>query len=119
MRISDWSSDVCSSDLDHVDHLVPVARELAFNLRDFGSGGAYGHYFNGPSTLDLRPDDFVVLELERLTPLPHPLTVIVIAVLTPVPQALSLSPRATPPSPPSHPPPPPLTPPHPPPPPPP
>src|SRR3546814_16380086 len=52
--------------LDHVDHLVPVARELAFNLRDFGSGGAYGHYFNGPSTLDIRHDEFVVLELERL-----------------------------------------------------
>jgi conjugal transfer ATP-binding protein TraC len=37
-----------ASDLDRVDHLVPTARELAFNLRDFGSDGAYGHYFNGP-----------------------------------------------------------------------
>ena len=38
--------DNAASDLDRVDHLVPVARELAFNLRDFGSQGAYGHFFN-------------------------------------------------------------------------
>jgi conjugal transfer ATP-binding protein TraC len=37
-----------ASDLDRVEHLVPTARELAFNLRDFGSDGAYGHFFNGP-----------------------------------------------------------------------
>ncbi|MFX6269952.1 hypothetical protein ABTF75_19200, partial [Acinetobacter baumannii] len=52
-----------TSELDRVDHLVPVARELAFNLRDFGSDGAYGHYFHGPSTFDISQDEFVVLEL--------------------------------------------------------
>src|SRR3546814_20843435 len=41
-----------AADLDRVEHLTPVARELAFNLRDFGSDGAYGHFFNGPSTFD-------------------------------------------------------------------
>src|SRR3546814_4926565 len=82
MRISDWSSDVCSSDLDRVDHLVPVARELAFNLRDFGSQGAYGHFFNGPSTLDISRDEFVVLELERLKALPDLFNVIVMVVGT-------------------------------------
>src|SRR3546814_9931643 len=28
MRISDWSSDVCSSDLSHPDNLKQIAREL-------------------------------------------------------------------------------------------
>src|SRR3546814_10895625 len=47
--VREWlgtSPELVETALDHVDHLVPVARELAFNLRDFGSGGAYGHYFN-------------------------------------------------------------------------
>jgi conjugal transfer ATP-binding protein TraC len=58
--------EFAASDLDRVEHLVPTARELAFNLRDFGSDGAYGHFFNGPSTFDISRDEFVVLELERL-----------------------------------------------------
>src|SRR3546814_4255016 len=34
MRISDWSSDVCSSDLTPEEGRLPL--ESAFNLRDFG-----------------------------------------------------------------------------------
>ena len=81
------------TDLDRVDHLVPTARELAFNLRDFGSGGAYGHYFNGPSTLDIRNDEFVVLELERLKAMPDLFNVIVMVVVNAVTQELYLSAR--------------------------
>ena len=81
------------SDLDRVDHLVPTARELAFNLRDFGSDGAYGHYFNGPSTLDIRNDEFVVLELERLKAMPDLFNVIVMVVVNAVTQELYLSAR--------------------------
>ncbi len=72
------------SDLDKVDHLVPVARELAFNLRDFGSSGAYGHFFNGPSTFDISADEFVVLELERLKAMPDLFNVIVMVVVNAV-----------------------------------
>ena len=46
------------SDFDNVEHLRPVAQELAFNLRDFASEGAYGHYFNGRSTLDITKRSF-------------------------------------------------------------
>ena len=81
------------SDLDRVDHLVPVARELAFNLRDFGSDGAYGHYFNGPSTFDISADAFVVLELERLKSMPDLFNVIVMVVVNAVTQELYLSAR--------------------------
>ncbi|MBV1686388.1 TraC family protein [Novosphingobium sp. G106] len=82
-----------SRDLDRVDHLVPTARELAFNLRDFASDGAYGHYFNGPSTLDITSDEFVVLELERLKSVPELFNVIVMVVVNAVTQELYLSAR--------------------------
>jgi conjugal transfer ATP-binding protein TraC len=82
-----------SHDLDRVDHLVPVARELAFNLRDFGSSGAYGHFFNGPSTFDISADEFVVLELERLKAMPDLFNVIVMVVVNAVSQELYLSAR--------------------------
>jgi conjugal transfer ATP-binding protein TraC len=81
------------NDLDKVEHLIPTARELAFNLRDFGSGGAYGHFFNGPSTLDIRSDEFVVLELERLKAMPDLFNVIVMVVVNAVTQELYLSAR--------------------------
>jgi conjugal transfer ATP-binding protein TraC len=82
-----------SSALDRVDHLVPVARELAFNLRDFASDGVYGHYFNGPSTFDIAHDEFVVLELERLKSMPDLFNVIVMVVVNALTQELYLSAR--------------------------
>jgi conjugal transfer ATP-binding protein TraC len=85
--------EFAASDLDRVEHLVPVARELAFNLRDFGSDGAYGHYFNGPSTFDISNDEFVVLELERLKNMPDLFNVVVMVVVNAVTQELYLSAR--------------------------
>lgn len=82
-----------TTDLDRVDHLVPTARELAFNLRDFGSDGAYGHFFNGPSSFDISRDEFVVLELERLKAMPDLFNVIVMVVVNAVTQELYLSAR--------------------------
>jgi conjugal transfer ATP-binding protein TraC len=82
-----------AADLDRVEHLKPVARELAFNLRDFGSDGAYGHFFNGPSTFDISADEFVVLELERLKAMPDLFNVIVMVVVNAVTQELYLSAR--------------------------
>ncbi|WP_404478381.1 TraC family protein [Novosphingobium sp. BL-52-GroH] len=85
--------DLAASALDNVSHLVPTARELAFNLRDFGSDGVYGHFFNGPSTLDIGADEFVVLELERLKAMPDLFNVIVMVVVNAVTQELYLSAR--------------------------
>jgi len=82
-----------TSDLDRVEHLVPTARELAFNLRDFASDGAYGHFFNGPSSFDISRDEFVVLELERLKAMPDLFNVIVMVVVNAVTQELYLSAR--------------------------
>jgi conjugal transfer ATP-binding protein TraC len=85
--------EFAASDLDRVEHLVPVARELAFNLRDFASDGVYGHYFNGPSTFDIAHDEFVVLELERLKNVPDLFNVIVMVVVNALTQELYLSAR--------------------------
>jgi conjugal transfer ATP-binding protein TraC len=85
--------EFAATDLDRVDHLIPTARELAFNLRDFGSEGAYGHFFNGRSTFDIRHDEFVVLELERLKAMPDLFNVIVMVVVNAVTQELYLSAR--------------------------
>ena len=85
--------EFAASDLDRVEHLVPTARELAFNLRDFGSEGAYGHFFNGPSTFDISRDEFVVLELERLKAMPDLFNVVVMVVVNAVTQELYLSAR--------------------------
>ncbi len=72
-----------------------LAREMAFNLRDFKSTGIYGAFFNGPSTFDIRSDDFVVLELERLKPQAELFRVITLQVLNAVTQDLYLSDRAS------------------------
>ncbi|MBF7015127.1 TraC family protein (plasmid) [Novosphingobium resinovorum] len=85
--------ELVHSPIDSVEHLIPAARELAFNLRDFGSDGAYGHFFNGPSTLDISRDEFVVLELERLKAMPDLFNVIVMVVVNAVTQELYLSAR--------------------------
>src|SRR3546814_9534053 len=85
-----------AADLDRVEHLKPVARELAFNLRDFGSDGAYGHFVNGPSTFDISADEFVFLDLERLKAMPDLINVIVMVVVNAVTQALYLPARSRP-----------------------
>jgi conjugal transfer ATP-binding protein TraC len=50
----------------HTDHVQFLAQGLAYNLHDFTSGGMYGKWFNGKSTLNIADDEFVVLELEQL-----------------------------------------------------
>src|SRR3546814_12502574 len=42
MRISDWSSDVCSSDLEYVDDLLPVTRLLHVRDRAAATVGEAG-----------------------------------------------------------------------------
>jgi conjugal transfer ATP-binding protein TraC len=68
-----------------------AASRLAFNLADFKSDGAFGHYFNGRSTLDMSNDDFVVLELEHLKSRPELFRVVTLQVINAVTQDLYLS----------------------------
>lgn len=73
--------------------LSDEAHLLAFNLQPFCSEGDYGRFFNGRSSLDIKHDDFVVLELERLRNYRQLFSVIVAQVLNAVTQDLYLSAR--------------------------
>jgi conjugal transfer ATP-binding protein TraC len=73
--------------------LSDEAHLLAFNLQPYCSEGDYGRFFNGKSSLDIRSDDFVVLELERLRNYKQLFSVIVCQVLNAVTQDLYLSAR--------------------------
>jgi len=72
-----------------------VAMKMSFNLHDFKSDGAYGEYFNGESTFNIKDDDFVVLELERLKPQKELFRVITLLVLNAITQDLYLSDRSS------------------------
>jgi len=84
----------CKGNEDCIADLRLLASKLAFNLRDFTTQGPYGHWFNGPSTLDISKDEFVVLELEELKKQPELFRVITLQVLNYVTQDLYLSDRS-------------------------
>jgi conjugal transfer ATP-binding protein TraC len=76
--------------------VASLAHEIAFNLRDFCSGGVYGRIFNGPSGFDIRSDEFVVLELERLLGDAALFGVVSMQVINAITQDLYLGDRRTP-----------------------
>lgn len=49
-----------------IEQLTFQAHTMAYNIKEFTSEGQYGRWFNGPSSLDIAHDRFVVLELEHL-----------------------------------------------------
>jgi conjugal transfer ATP-binding protein TraC len=71
------------------------ARRMAFNLSPFRRNGVYGRYFNGPTTFDIKNDDFVVLELEKLTSKRDLMGVVIMQVLNAITQDLYLSDRGS------------------------
>lgn len=73
-----------------------LAQTLAFNIHEFTSGQLYGRWFNGKATLDIRNDDFVVLELEHLKSQKELFKVITLQVINAVTQEMYLSGRDTP-----------------------
>lgn len=67
---------------------------LALMIREFTSLGPYGKFFTGPSTFDIRHDEFVVLELENLKVQPALYRVVTLLVINAVTQDLYLSDRS-------------------------
>jgi conjugal transfer ATP-binding protein TraC len=87
------------SDLDEMadnSRLIEVARKMAFNIREFTSHGFHGKFFVGPSTFDIRQDEFVVLELENLKVQPDLYRVVTLLIINGVTQDLYLSDRSRP-----------------------
>jgi conjugal transfer ATP-binding protein TraC len=78
----------------YFDGAIPLAHQMAFNLRDFTSSGKHGALFNGKSTLNIGADDFVVLELERIMNDTELFQVIAMQVVNAITQDLYLSDRS-------------------------
>lgn len=76
--------------------LIESARKLAFNIREFTSHGFHGKFFVGPSSFDIRRDEFVVLELENLKIQPDLYRVVTLLIINAVTQDLYLSDRSRP-----------------------
>lgn len=55
-----------SMDGEHSSFINTLAKRLAFQLHKFTSDGEYGAWFNGACTLDIKKDNFVVLELQSI-----------------------------------------------------
>lgn len=74
--------------------IIDMAHTLAYQLKEFTREGTYSKFFAGPSTFDIRNDEFVVLELESLKPIPALYRVITLQVVNAVTQDLYLSDRS-------------------------
>ncbi len=91
--------EIPNADLEELadnQKLIEAARKLAFNIREFTSHGFHGKFFVGPSTFDIRNDEFVVLELENLKIQPDLYRVVTLLIINAVTQDLYLSDRSRP-----------------------
>ncbi len=77
----------------NTEKIKELAGELAFNLGDFTGEGPYARWFRGKSTLDIKHDRFVVLELEELIAMQELFNVVIMQVVNSVAQDLYLSTR--------------------------
>lgn len=76
-----------------LEFLKERAHGLAYNLQSFDVDGEYGEFFNGPSTFNIKRDEFVVLELEKLMTRKDLFNVVTLSILNAVTQDLYLSDR--------------------------
>lgn len=76
-----------------VQAVLDVAKEMAFNLNDYSTNGAYGRFFNGKNTFDISTDEFVILELQELKEYKDLFPVMLMQVVNAVTQDLYLSDR--------------------------
>lgn len=84
------------SSADYLEALVDVAERMAYCLKDFTSAGPYGKFFVGKTTIRIRDDDFVVVELDDIKGDPELFSVVVIQMMNEITQDLYLSDRKQP-----------------------
>ncbi len=83
-------------DLGKINDIDSIAAELGFNLKDFTTKGPYGKWFAGPATLDIRNDEFVVLEVDSLKDMDSLFRVVCMQIIHYITQNLYLSNRRRP-----------------------
>ena len=77
-----------------VTKFTEIAHEMAYNLTEFTSRGAYGKWFNGVSNFNIKNDEFVVLELEHLKPRKELFKAVTLQIINAVTHSLYLSDRS-------------------------
>lgn len=80
-------------DIGRIKGIDSTAAELGFNLKDFTPGGPYGRWFDGPATLDISSDEFVVLEVDSLKDMDSLFRVVCMQIIHYITQNLYLSDR--------------------------
>jgi len=90
-----YGEEACLNNLG-VRDLEASATKLSFNLKEFTRDGAYGRWFCGKANLNVKEDQFVVLELEELQTRKELFKVVVLQVLNYITQDLYLSDRGDP-----------------------
>ncbi len=62
-------------------------RDLADAIQPFTRKGMFGHFFSGPSTIDLS-DDFIVLEMKELDSMPQLQTIVMLILMMRIEQTM-------------------------------
>lgn len=62
--------EICDEASSCREDIALRAHRLAYALSEWTTSGDYGRWFNGPATVDLFSDPFVVLELEKIKRIP-------------------------------------------------
>ena len=75
------------------EELATTAHRLSFNMRQFARGGQYEKYFNGASTFNIRNDEFVTLELGKISSKKELFNVVTLQVINAVTSDLYFSAR--------------------------
>ena len=93
-----WKRKGCEAEITDVRDILRENEDtryhdLADALHPFCRDGVFGHYFSGPSTIDLS-DDFVVVEMRELDETPQLQTIVLLLMMMKVSQTM-YSPRRT------------------------
>lgn len=95
--LSKYPEYATGEDYDHnpsfQGELATTAHRLAFNIQQFARDGQYGKYFNGKSTFNIRNDDFVTLELGKISSKKDLFNVVTLQIINAVTNDLYFSAR--------------------------
>ena len=92
-KMGEVLAEVACSESECIADIKSTSAHLAYNLRSFTSAGEFGRWFNGPATLYIGNDRFVVLELEELKKQQELFNVVTLQILNYVTSNLYLSDR--------------------------
>ncbi|MCL6336312.1 conjugal transfer protein TraC [Pectobacterium carotovorum subsp. carotovorum] len=91
-----FDSDFTETQKIEAAKLQESASMLSFYLSNFGSSGHYGKFFTGPTTFNIKDDEFVCTDLEKLRSIKQLFYPMVMNLMNAITQDLYLSDRSRP-----------------------